>query len=216
MDITNAVGCDIATSMGKLELLKLLGKGKSGYSYLAQRGENQYVVKLMHYEPCPYYSFGDANKVELEVAAYEKLQEVGINVPTLLEVNAKENYLVKEFIDGSLVTDLIVGEILPETCVEQVCNMASTLQNEGLNIDYFPDNFVLCEGTLYYVDYEHNPYDENWNLINWGLYYWANSQGMKAYRETKDPAQINIHESSGIPIKAPFEEQINQWISSYV
>ncbi|WP_245823744.1 hypothetical protein [Photobacterium proteolyticum] len=80
--------------------------------------KNQYVVKLMHYELCPYYAFGDASKVELEVVAYEKLQQVGINVPTLLEVSAKENFLVKEIIDGHLVTDLIIDEVLPETCIE--------------------------------------------------------------------------------------------------
>ncbi len=215
MDITNATGNDITTNRGNLRLLKLLGRGKSGYSYLAQQGENQYVVKLMHYEPCAYYSFGDANKVELEVAAYEKLKEVGIKVPTLLEVNVEGNFLVKEYIDGHLVTDLVVDGSLPEVCIEQVCSMASLLKNRGLNIDYFPDNFVMCGGTLYYVDYEHNPYDENWNLLNWGLYYWVNSQGMKAYRETKDPNQINISESSGVPIKEPFKEQVKSWIDRY-
>ncbi len=116
MDITNATGNDITTNRGNLRLLKLLGRGKSGYSYLAQQGENQYVVKLMHYEPCAYYSFGDANKVELEVAAYEKLKEVGIKVPTLLEVNVEGNFLVKEYIDGHLVTDLVVDGSL-QKCV---------------------------------------------------------------------------------------------------
>lgn len=44
--------------------------------------------------------------------------------------------------------------------------MANQLKSLGLNIDYFPDNFVVSDNTLYYVDYEHNVYDEAWNLIN--------------------------------------------------
>jgi len=62
------------------------GKGKSGYSYLAQNLEHQYVVKLMHNESCDYYSFGDANKVELEVSAYRALSNLGIKIPKLPEI----------------------------------------------------------------------------------------------------------------------------------
>ena len=41
-------------------LLKLLGKGKGGYSYLAQMADGQQaVVKQIHHEPCVYYQFGN-------------------------------------------------------------------------------------------------------------------------------------------------------------
>ena len=33
-------------------LLRLLGKGKGGYSYLAERNGQQVVVKQIHHEPC--------------------------------------------------------------------------------------------------------------------------------------------------------------------
>lgn len=47
-------------------LLKLLGKGKGGYSYLAQMADGQQVVvKQIHHEPCVYYQFG--NKIEAEL-----------------------------------------------------------------------------------------------------------------------------------------------------
>lgn len=37
------------------EVIKLLGKGKGGYSYLVTDGEKQYVLKQIHHEPCDYY-----------------------------------------------------------------------------------------------------------------------------------------------------------------
>ena len=40
------------------EIIKLLGKGKGGYSYLASDGEKKYVLKQIHHEPCDYYQFG--------------------------------------------------------------------------------------------------------------------------------------------------------------
>lgn len=91
MDVTNAVGNHITTKLGNLEITQFLGKGKSGYSYLAQCTEHQYVVKLMHYEPCAYYSFGDANKVELEISAYRDLERSGIQIPKLLDASIKDN-----------------------------------------------------------------------------------------------------------------------------
>lgn len=41
------------------ETLKLLGKGKGGYSYLVTDGARKLVLKQIHYEPCDYYQFGD-------------------------------------------------------------------------------------------------------------------------------------------------------------
>ena len=38
---------------------RLLGKGKGGYSYLAQGSAGSVVVKQIHHEPCSYYQFGD-------------------------------------------------------------------------------------------------------------------------------------------------------------
>ena len=32
-------------------IIKLLGKGKGGYSYLAESGNNRYVLKQIHHEP---------------------------------------------------------------------------------------------------------------------------------------------------------------------
>ena len=36
------------------KIIRLLGKGKGGYSYLASDGERQYVLKQIHHEPCSY------------------------------------------------------------------------------------------------------------------------------------------------------------------
>ena len=52
--------CDILTvNDTKYTVLRLLGKGKGGYSYLVTDGRAQYVLKQIHHEPCAYYTFGD-------------------------------------------------------------------------------------------------------------------------------------------------------------
>lgn len=215
MDITNAVGKQVTTKLGDVVIRKFLGKGKSGYSYLAESNDNEYVIKFMHYEPCAYYSFGDANKVELEVEAFKKLASIGIKVPQLIEANPEYNFLLKDYIHGELLTDLVIDGSLPELYVKQVFEMAKVLKESGLNIDYFPDNFVVKKNELYYVDYEYNPYSPSWDLQNWGLYYWANSLGMKRYKETKDVLHINQSIDRGVPIKQSFESIVKNWRELY-
>ena len=57
-------------------VIKLLGKGKGGYSYLVTDGRAQYVLKQIHHEPCEYYTFGD--KLQSELRDYETLRNLGI------------------------------------------------------------------------------------------------------------------------------------------
>ena len=44
------------------EIIRLLGRGKGGYSYLAEKEGKYVVLKQIHHEPCTYYTFG--NKIE--------------------------------------------------------------------------------------------------------------------------------------------------------
>ena len=79
-------------------ILRLLGHGKGGYSYLA-RAENaeakQVVLKQIHHEPCDYYHFG--NKIEAERRDYQLLRGAHIRVPALLAVDAEAERIVKEY-----------------------------------------------------------------------------------------------------------------------
>ena len=59
--------------------------------------------------------------------------------------------------------------------------MARQAEQQGLNIDYFPTNFVVCQDVLYYIDYECNAYDPKWNFENWGNDYWWQSPAFIDY-----------------------------------
>ena len=69
---------------GKIfEIIKLLGKGKGGYSYLVTDGEKRYVVKQIHHESCNYYRFGD--KMQSEIRDYNRLFAKGSVCRVLLK-----------------------------------------------------------------------------------------------------------------------------------
>lgn len=79
------------------EIIKLLGKGKGGYSYLVTDKTNKYVLKQIHHEPCAYYQFG--NKIEAEINDYDRLKKTGIKIPAMIDVDRQTERILKEYID---------------------------------------------------------------------------------------------------------------------
>ncbi len=163
------------------EIIKLLGHGKGGYSYLAMSYGKKVVLKQIHHEPCDYYSFG--NKIEAEKKDYERLKEAGIRIPTMFDIDEASERIVKEYIEGPTVFEMVRDGISVEPLMIQISEMAELAKAAGLNIDYFPTNFVVQDGLLYYVDYECNQYMEEWNLENWGIKYWRRTAEVEEYLE---------------------------------
>jgi hypothetical protein len=62
--------------------------------------------------------------------------------------------------------------------------MCEKLYPAGLNIDYFPTNFIVQEGKLVYIDYECNEYAEQWDFDHWGKDYWWKSPAFLEYAES--------------------------------
>ena len=151
-------------------IIKLLGKGKGGYSYLAEREERTYVLKQIHHEPCDYYTFG--NKIESELRDYEKLSQIGIKMPQMIDIDIQNERILKEFIDGETIMTLVELGKMKQTYIDQVQEMCALLYSAGLNIDYYPTNFIPQNDVLYYIDYECNQYSDEWNFENWGIKYW--------------------------------------------
>ncbi len=208
------IGQAVETDAGILYIEEYLGRGKSGYSYRASQNGQSVVYKHMHHEPCPYYHFAD-NKVALEVSAYHTLNKLAMPIPELLTYDEERDFLVKSFIAGKNAAECISERCLDEAIIETLFVLARRLQNAGLNIDYFPTNFVISGQHLFYIDYEVNKYRKAWDLKNWGIYYWANSDGFQSFLETGDHRAINKDNDSGLPIKEPFESTIKKWIACY-
>ena len=160
-------------------VLRLLGKGKGGYSYLVTDGQGTYVLKQIHHEPCDYYQFGD--KLESELRDYEWLKELGIPMPALLDVDRQQERLLKEYIEGDTIDALVKQDRLEADYFRQMEAMCRRLYAADTNIDYFPTNFVVRQGKLWYVDFECNRYSDQWNFENWGVKYWSGTPEFLAH-----------------------------------
>ena len=150
---------------------KLLGRGKGGYSYLVQGEDGPAVLKQIHHEPCDYYTFGD--KLGAELYDYGRLTAAGIPIPPLIAYDREGERLAKAYVDGPTVFELVRDGADVSPYVAEVREIAARAREAGLNIDYFPTNFVVQDGRLWYVDYECNEYMDQWSFENWGVRYWS-------------------------------------------
>ena len=163
---------DLLTVNGaEYRIIRLLGKGKGGYSYLAQHKEKYVVVKQIHHEPCDYYQFG--NKIEAEKNDYLRLVNAGIRVPRMIDIDIGNERIAKEYVNGDTILEMIEKGISVSGFLTQIYDMAAVAKASGINIDYYPSNFVVNGGLLYYIDYECNDYSDEWSFENWGAKYWC-------------------------------------------
>ncbi len=163
------------TAAGPVQLIRLLGKGKSGFSWLAAFEGRQVVCKIMHNEECGYYSFSEAKTV-LEERDYGILLKIGIPVPRLLAIDHERGLLIKEFVEGQTGEELLAAGPPPSDLLTQLTSFARRCRKAGYNIDYYPTNFVITDTGLLYIDYEVNPYDDRWSLETWGMQYWTGEE----------------------------------------
>jgi len=210
------IGQSIKVKDSCFSVKAFLGKGKSAYSYLIENISaisEKYVLKQIHNEPCEYYQFGD--KLEAEINSYYRLINTGIKTPSLIEYNKHHKYLIKEYIEGQVATSLIADSKISTDIFRQLFEVAGKAKQNNINLDYFPTNFIISGQEMTYIDYELNSYTDEWNLQNWGIFYWLNSAGMKEYLQTQNLLALNINLSSGKPIKAPFENNVSELIRKF-
>ena len=101
----------------------------------------------------------------------------------MIEIDEKNERILKEYIDGPTIYELVLNDGMEEKYFSQIKEMCGKLYPLNLNIDYFPTNFVVQNGKIYYIDYECNNYMEEWNFENWGIKYWSKTPEFLKYIE---------------------------------
>ena len=161
------------------KIVKLLGHGKGGYSYLAEREGKFYVLKQIHHEPCEYYSFG--NKIEAEQNDYNRLLQTGIRIPRMLDIDVANERILKEYIDYECNNYMDewnfenwgikywskTSEFIDYMEQHQLCNSRFC----SIQISYNPQNLLILHEKNYTID---------------STYYQSQSAGQKKIRGSND------------------------------
>lgn len=195
-------------------VIAYLGRGKAAYSWLASDGETRYVYKKMHQEAVEHYTFSD--KVLSEVDSWNRLSLAGAPVPALVQWDAEAQYLIKEYVEGVLASELAAQGRLTDAHFALIWDFHARVRSAGFHVDYFPTNFVFTAlsgedptvqpSAMYCIDFECHPYAEEWDFEHWGIYYWLNSEGMREHLSSGSTSLLN-KPGQPKPVTEPFEER---------
>lgn len=166
---------------------KELNKTNNGAFFLYRKDNNFVVIKELN----KIKDEEGVLEIDKELFSYERLKALEIATPKLLGYNKQENIVLKEYIEGDDVLELIKDDKLKKELYIELLKYSELLNSDNLNIDYFPVNFVLKGSELFYINYKVFPYTEELNLRNWGIFYWINNEGIKRYLDTGDEYFIN-------------------------
>jgi len=191
------------------KIIKLLGRGKSAYSYLVEKDQSFFVYKQMHQEKIDYYQFDD--KLEHELIAYKYLENSSIRIPKLVSFNKKKQYLIKEYIEGPTLAEYICKGLFDLDAYLTLYAHAMMLEDKKINIDYFPTNFIIKDHEIIYIDYEINKYDSKWDFLNWGSIFLFHQKGFEYYlKDFKDTTYL-LNEDH-MPLVAPVKKDYQGFI----
>lgn len=96
-------------------------------------------------------------------------------------MDRKRERILKEYIPGDTVDKLVKEDRMEDGYYWQIEDMCRLLYAANTNIDYFPTNFVVNQGKVWYVDFECNDYMQQWDFEHWGKQYWWKSQAFCDY-----------------------------------
>lgn len=145
---------------GKYQLVRLLGKGRSGTVYLALHLElKEYrAVKRVPKASVGYEEF------KKEALLLSSLDHAGIPKVYDLEEDESYSYLIEEYLEGESLYALVKsqGHLNQEAVLRigvQVCDLVHYLHSAGetpvLYLDLQPGNLLFCHGCVKLLDFDH-------------------------------------------------------------
>lgn len=201
------------------EVIKQLGKGKTGVSYLVKKSENYFVLKVMNQNVMDY-----EKQLEIfrgEKSCYERMSKIGNGIPKLFEFNEEKKYLIKEYIEGTCANELAaIGYQkeggLTDFHFQKIFDMHKRFKEIGIHVDYFPTNFIYTsDNEIYCIDYECYDYNQEWDFVEWGIYYWLNQEGIKGLNEKGVTEKLN-RPGTYKPFSEPFENVKIELMKKYL
>jgi hypothetical protein len=205
---------NIELRSGPIRLYRILGQTARGRTYHAVFRKKEVVFKFVcaEFESSGQNGVGSTQLVENN---YHRLKEIGIPLPELIDVDREHDLLIKDFIPGMSAAELIADGLPSRGLLTQLFAIASTCRAAGITLDFFPANFVISSGRLHYISYTVFPYSPEMSLENRGLYYWANTAGMRTFLRNGSYRLVHEPGEGNEPLRTPFASIVRSWIKEF-
>lgn len=146
-------------------------------------GENTFICK--HNKTKYFLRKFDPKTIEgiALVQSLKKLSDNGIKIPKIIAINKKKGFVISQYLKGTKVIDLISDADLNENVYSQLFVVAYMARINKMTLNYEPDNWMMANDTLYYLNPFYIPYDPKKDLIERYLPLYFNTKQLKQYME---------------------------------
>lgn len=131
----------------EMEITSLMKKDDLFYVYLASDGFKKFALKKFNMKKI----FG--NMLKLDINKYKNLKRIGIRTPRLVAYNERENYIVREYIEGENFEELLKMDAITEEQYLEVLNNLKLIYKNNVCCQCSLRNFIVNNDMLFYVDY---------------------------------------------------------------
>lgn len=144
-----------------------LHRGQSSDTYIVHNDLHlPFIIKAYH---------PDTHAFARDVEDYETLKALGVMMPLLLHAETSQRMLVKQYLKGETVAQILKKQRLDPLLLSKMKDLADYLKNKGVMLNYHPENFMVWDTLIYYVDYTCLPYDSTHDFDHVGLAHWQDN-----------------------------------------
>ncbi len=118
-----------------------------------------------------------------ELSMAEKLSHSNVRIPRIKYIDKKQGYVVKEFVEGSLLSDYILEHDFDENIYKQVFRNSFMARVVGLNLDYSLAKWMLVGEELYYIGDYCEKYNPNYDFTKGPIRMWFLSKELANFYE---------------------------------
>ena len=115
-----------------------------------------------------------------------RIKSAGIKAPKVLLIDKKNGYVVREYLEGESVMEIISREDLSEDIYHQLFINAYMAKTNRMTLNYEIDKWIMKDGVLYYVYPYFIIYDEEKDLIKRYLRLWFNTKELIQFLSKHD------------------------------
>ena len=115
-----------------------------------------------------------------------RIKSAGIKSPKLFALDKKHGYIVREFIEGESVMEMIAKTDLPEDIYHKLFINAYMAKINRMTLNYEPDKWIVKDNELYYVYPHFIIYDEEKDLVKRYLRLWFNTKELVQFLNKHD------------------------------
>ena len=125
----------------------------------------------------------DYKTVEGDALMYAlmRIKNAGIRAPKLFWIDKKAGYIVREYLTGESVMELISRENIPEEIYKQLFINEYLAKVNKMTLNYEPDKWIIKDNTLYYMLPQFIEYNEEKDLVKKYLRLWFPTKELAQY-----------------------------------